>query len=704
MLKQILQTVWALFRPFLLAGVVCISLIVFWLDFSAALPVETAVTSAVSAPSRPTLSDTLARWTRAQLQFVAASELPAAETAVETALETAVFAETIPAYGVNHISYDAPQPISADRYEKGLSTGATWNRWPLYWHEIEQAEGDFHWSYQDTSVRADLAYGLRLNAILLGTPDFYRTGSHQAPATVPPSGQPNSAFTLNAAQTATPRGLYDPIFDDSSDIPGAGKNINPDNVWARFVWTAVTRYKPGGLLAQQENWPASQGVTHWEMWNEPDLSHFWDGSVADYARLLKVGYLAAKQADPEAQVLFGGLALVYDPTDIPYLTEVLEIYDQDPLAVEFGYFHDILALHNYSFAYRSWRAVYIAGRRLAARDLDNPIWLNESGVPVWDDYPGPVCEPLSPYRATMSEQADFIIQSALYAVYAGAHNIFFFQLFDDCGNDPAGLSHPPVTDCAIDPSGGDAFGLFRNVNDSAVAQCHWNHPEGNTARPGLLAYQALTTHFQGVEPLWRLRPDGFAQEWIAFYRPATGSRLVGLWSLTGAAATAVISSTNSAQTGLLVHADGYTETITAVNGVFTLTLPAATNQNTPTGLPLYPIGGRPFLLIEPDTIPPEVTASGPATAVGSAYLSWSGEDWGSGVQSYAVAVAIDEGAPQPWLQDTTAVNGTYPVMVGHTYTFLVTARDRAGNLSQPVSVTITAPDLPEKAYLPLVNG
>lgn len=67
------------------------------------------------------------------------------------------------------------------------------------------------------------------------------------------------------------------------------------------------------------------------MWNEPDLASFWSGSVADYARLLKVGYLAARQADSLAQILFGGLA--NDSGHLGYYDEVLDIYDGDTLTL-----------------------------------------------------------------------------------------------------------------------------------------------------------------------------------------------------------------------------------------------------------------------------------------------------------------------------------------------------------------------------------
>ncbi len=191
---------------------------------------------------------------------------------------------------------------------------------------------------------------------------------------------------MNETQSGVPLGLDLFVFTDGTDEPGAGKTINPDNKWARFVETAVNRYKPGGIIALEEGWGDGVGVTHWEMWNEPDLIHFWDGSVEDYARLLKVGYLAAKHADPNAQVLFGGLADVYsNQWDIPYLTAVLNIYDTDPLAQTNNYFHDITAIHNYSYSYRSWRATMMAKRRLDGRNIDNEVGLKEPAVCIWDD-------------------------------------------------------------------------------------------------------------------------------------------------------------------------------------------------------------------------------------------------------------------------------------------------------------------------------
>lgn len=540
-----------------------------------------------------------------------------------------------PIYGVNFIS--APERLAnAEQYQNGLSTGATWNRWPMYWFNVERSAGLYCWNPTisgcdgvpdtDTAVSGDINHGLKSNAILLGTPGFYTTNLTRLAN--PYQVFRRNEFEIQALNAATPQGLYAPVFNDGSDLPGAGKQINPENKWALYVHAAVTRYKPGGVLAQQLSWPQGVGVTHWEMWNEPDLNIFWNSSVADYARLLKVGYLAAKQADPQAQILFAGLAnnavAAAGHTDI--YNQVMALYDADPLAAQFGYFHDILATHSYFTAWQSWYHVWRAGRTLSSRGLNKPIWLNETGVPAWNDYPGPVWDPASSLRANVDEQANYVIQSALYATFAGADAIFHFQLYDGCGNQPAYTNFPPHNSelCTLDgmlttdptkPCAGDANGLFRNPSNDPSFTCFTQHPQPGTPRSNLAAYRVLTTYVRDVTPLLRQRQGApkCVGPWngevvppievIGFRQPSTGKRVIGMWTLCGDNETAVIAAANPAGTALLVAANGSTQTITAQNGVYSIQLPGATNRNPyPFGefpAPFYPIGGQPYILIEP---------------------------------------------------------------------------------------------------------
>jgi hypothetical protein len=618
-----------------------------------------------------------------------------------------------PLYGVNFIS-SAESQADEQQYQNGLATGASWNRWPIYWFNIEQSPGGFDWSAQDATVTADITHGLQINAILLGTPPFYTTDATTTALPEPPTAF-SGTLALESPQAATPVGLYDPIFNDGTDIPGPGKQINESNVWARFVYTAVNRYKPGGVMAQANNWPAGTGVTHWEMWNEPDLLWFWDGTVADYARLLKVGYLTAKQADSSAQILFGALANNFE--HLTYYDDVLSIYAGDPLAAGHQYFHDILATHSYFYAWQSWYHVWRAGIAMAAHGLDKPIWLNETGVPAWDDYPGPIWDPKSGLRATVNEQADFAIQSAFYATYAGADAIFHFQLYDGCGNQPQGTDFPPHNGELCDENGrlignpdfpcaGDANGLYRNPTDVA---CFTQHPQPETPRPNFTAFQVLTSYVTGVEPLWRMRPGNDdpvngPQEWIALYRPSSSERVLGMWARFGQAETAVVPATNSAGSGLLITPDGVTQKVTAVDGTYILSLPAATNQNAPWDPMLYPIGGRPLILIERDTMAPTVAISVTADYLTAQIeVNWSGSDLGSGMQNYDVTVAIDGGAPTPWLTATTAVSGVFSGEPDHLYTFTVIGRDRANISSAPATAAIFMPILSEGAHLPFIG-
>ncbi|MEP7292296.1 MAG: hypothetical protein ABI835_10955, partial [Chloroflexota bacterium] len=370
-----------------------------------------------------------------------------------------------PALGINHIS--APgDPIADQRYRNALLLGAGWNRWPLYWNAVETSPGGYDWSGYDPLIANDVRYGLHTDAIFLGIP------SHQFEA-------------------GRMRGIYEPAFSDGTDTPG-NKTPNPNNPYAAFVYQAVMRYKPGGALAGQLGWQPDQGIRVWEAWNEPDLSMFWSGSVQDYARLLKVTYLVVRQADPLAQVMFAGLAYI-DPNWNDYLARTLMIIERDPQRDAYNWYFDIAAVHSYTDAERSWSVVRWMKQVLAAYGLSRPVWLNESGVPVWDDYPGPTWTAGSPggrqYRGTQAEQALYVIESTALAWASGADVVFLFQLYDDCGNQPSGTNFPPDSGQA-----GDAYGMFRNDRSNA---CFTESPQPNTPRPAATAYYRMAQVFGG---------------------------------------------------------------------------------------------------------------------------------------------------------------------------------------------------------------
>lgn len=411
-----------------------------------------------------------------------------------------------PRLGINHIS-GVEEVTSSARYQKALELGAGWNRWPIYWDRVETRAGLFDWSGYDRLVTDDLAQGLGIDAILLGRPAFY-------------------------ADDNRIKGLNEPIFADSSDTPSQSKKLNPKNYWVNFVQKAVLRYMPGGELARKQGWPKDKGIRIWEIWNEPDFQPFWSSGIIDYARLLKSAYIVIKQVDPDAQVMFAGL--LFGSND-NWLARVLAIYQDDPFHEAYNWYMDMVAVHNYSYPWRSGWLVNVVDQTLIAYKLKRPIWLNESGVPVWDDYPGPLWASTpaeKELRATSEQQADFFIQSAAYAYAEGASVVFFHQLFDDCGNQPAGtdFKYHITPTCPGALCSGDAFGLFRN---EAGSVCFSHHPKPGTPRPAATAYQLVADIFgTGELDKSKITTLDNRATLITFDRPKTDERLYIVWNNT----------------------------------------------------------------------------------------------------------------------------------------------------------------------------
>ncbi len=578
------------------------------------------------------------------------------------------------------------------RYDGALATGARWDRWPLYWLWVD--EGGYVGAHTggahdyDTLVIQEIEQGLTPIAILLGTPDMKATAG--STSTPPPRVQdkvfpiPGQAATQQgevSAAASPPAGLFEPIFADGSDVPGPGKAINQANSWAVFVANTVERYKPGGVLATQQGWGSGVGVRYWEIWNEPDLNQFWSGTVEEYYQLLEVAYQTIKASDPEATVILGGLAFFEKPN---WLADLLALAGGDPALAYF----DVFSFHYYWSIYTTEYWLIRSRNTLNASGLSHaPIWITESGVPVWDDFPAtaqvPPVPANSPYRGAMEEQAAYVIQNAALAFHYGVERYYHFMLHDDCGNTPA-----------------DAFGLRQNFAPHAC------NPAQGKPRPSYAAYQLAAEQFHDLTPLWREKKNG--QDKIAFYRADAASRVLALWATGGVTLTATVSATSETarlywiepiSSPLGTTGVSRTLTLSPTGGVYTLTLSPATNQNSGiSGDASYYIGGRPYLLVEHDTQPPTSSVEPlPPLSEPGFVVNWQGEDLGSGIASYDVWVSEGGGSLRPWITATTATSASFMDVYSNTYGFAVQARDRAGN-EEPIPIapdttTVVGPDV-----------
>ena len=473
--------------------------------------------------------------------------------------------------GITFISY-VDDNRAAERYRNALLLGAGWNRWPLYWDRVELQPGSYDWSAYDRLVAADIRNGLNINAILLGRPGFWQDGGS----------------IIN---------LFAPVFANGTDNGNAETLINPDNAWAQFVHYAVTRYRPGGVLAQHNGFGAGQGISAWEVWNEPDIPQFWTGGSEAYARLLKTAAIVIKTVDPQAQVIFGGLLYASDQS---FLTQVLHQFRTDPLRHQFNWFFDIMAVHSYEDPWRSGWLTKVVQDTLSQYELARPVWVNETGVSVWNDYPGPVWAYGAEQRrrlATAEQQAHFLIMSAAFAWSKGVEVVFYHQLYDDCGNYPAGTDFPfhKGEHCANGACYGDAFGLYRNPNNSA---CFSHHPFANTPRPAAMAFQLLADVF-GDQPFVPLSLTGLNETvtTIVFQR-ANHERIIVVWNNTRQLLQHTMRASGAGANVYLLS--GGVSPLPAVGGVYTLDLKPAgdfsypdleTNRSSA-------IGGEPVILVE----------------------------------------------------------------------------------------------------------
>jgi hypothetical protein len=178
--------------------------------------------------------------------------------------------------------------------------------------------------------------------------------------------------------------------------------------------------------------------------------------------------------------------------------------------------------------------------------------------------------------------------------------VFFHQLYDDCGNQPAGTDFPfnPGFD-GVCPLGqfcaGDAFGLFRNGRG---AVCFSQHPEPDTARPAATAYRLIADLF-GEGAFARPQVDDTDDEIIIFTFEAQrpGKRIRVLWNRTF---EPVVFETDLVSPAKLYSIDTVTTAQPDAEGVYRFTLPPAQPDYYPFLEPgdASAVGGAPYLLVE----------------------------------------------------------------------------------------------------------
>ena len=541
--------------------------------------------------------------------------------------------------------YDPPGGSNRPFIPLAYDAGSRWDRFDFDWPNLEPEEGNWNagtLQAYDSLVQDLSGAGIESVGILLWTPDWAATSGLQGlsvpsldqrpPGWYSPDTRTALLPSLPTASSSPPRGLYEE-WNDWTATDG-----DPINYWGRFVHTIVEWYDGDGV----DDRPDSPQVTHWEMWNEPEWSYFWTGTSTDYAQLLKVGYLAARDACPDCTILFGGLHYWANPN---FYRWVLNTVNDDPEAPANNYFFDVMSVHLYSRSSTIYDVVNDIRQGMLDFVPQHPIWLTETGVPVWDDAPDPT---KYDYAATQQEAAAYVIQSYANSWAAGVERYFFFRTND-----------AEMT---------EYFGLVRN---------------DHSLRPAYVAYQVATTYM--VTPTMSTRwTYGNGVRRVTLWGTPRG-KLSVLWNTTPA--TLPFGYEATLPTATLIDRWGVTQTIVATGGVYSLTLPGAT-ANLVSNPNDYFIGGEPYLVLERDTTPPTITITSlPSTTYAYTIpVSWASGDDAAGV--WGVDVQVREGATGSWADwlsfaetagETAA--GYAAVEHGKSYCFRARSWDRAGNIS-----------------------
>lgn len=226
-------------------------------------------------------------------------------------------------------------------------SGATWVRNQVFWHEIEptnQNPSQYNWR------SADLAVG----AVTQGC--FHMILTH---ATSPSWAASN------------PLGPIDLVSLDR---------------FAQYIGALVERYDGDGI----NDAPGSPVVEYFEFYNEPDVGTLpggdgWGYHGAQYADMLKAAYPAIKAANPNAQVVFGGIA--YDGFTEHGGAFVRQFLD-DVLTAGGGDYFDVMNFHQYPAFAASWtdnkgpglrEKTEAVRQKLAEYGLNKPIIITETG-------------------------------------------------------------------------------------------------------------------------------------------------------------------------------------------------------------------------------------------------------------------------------------------------------------------------------------
>ena len=240
---------------------------------------------------------------------------------------------------------------------------------------------------------------------------------------------------------------WTPIDQEVKSARAAGMSVDLiiDNCppWAALAGTSGDAFPQPASAAQYATWAAEvaaryapQGVSMFEIWNEPNNAFFWapKPNAAAYTADLVAAYSAIKKVDPSAIVISGGLAPeASDGTNISPIDFLKAMYAHGAK----GSF-DALGYHPYSYpalpnTYEPWSAwsqmsktnPSIRSIMTSNGDSAKSIWITEFGAPT-----------SGPDGVGQAAQATALTQAITDAKNTSWIGAFYIYSWKDDGTDP----------------------------------------------------------------------------------------------------------------------------------------------------------------------------------------------------------------------------------------------------------------------------
>jgi hypothetical protein len=156
-----------------------------------------------------------------------------------------------------------------------------------------------------------------------------------------------------------------------------------------------------------------------------------------------------------------------------YIQQLMRVLAEDPDAYDYGFYFDVVTVHVYFGTLNVWNVIIQIKTILEHYGQQNKeIWVDETNALPSLDPQTPMLN--YPFKVTLGQQADFIVQAAALALAAGADYFGVYRLYDD--HYTAGVTEPWGL-VRADGSRRPAFDAYQNMiplfNDTTRARRYY---------------------------------------------------------------------------------------------------------------------------------------------------------------------------------------------------------------------------------------